>query len=81
MAYIVVHMFDDLTDFKETKAGKAYHRYEVGDEYPRAGYTPEKGRVEELSSGENRQGVPLIKKIEEKKPPAKKPARAAKTGR
>ena len=36
------------------------HIYNVGDEYPRAGVTVSKERLEELASNRNRRGVALI---------------------
>ena len=68
MAYKVVKAFHDLQDYKDIKGGKVYHHYDVGDTYPRQGLdpTPSKARIEELSGGENAQGVPLIVDIKEK---------------
>lgn len=56
----VIALFDDLQD--------GLHRYEVGDTYPRAGYKPSPERIEQLASRKNRQGRPLIEKVEEDKP-------------
>ena len=59
--YKVLKMFDDLLDpVKSTKAGTVYHRYEVGDDYPRKGYNPPASRVLELGTTQNRLGAPLI---------------------
>ena len=55
MKYQVIHRFRDLQDDE--------HIYEVGDKYPRKGRS-NKARVEELSSTENKIGVPLIEEIE-----------------
>lgn len=55
MKYQVIHRFRDLQDNE--------HIYEVGDKYPRKGRS-NKARVEELSSTENKIGVPLIEEIE-----------------
>lgn len=57
--YEVIKMFTDLQDNN--------FRYEVGDEYPRLGYETSISRIKELSSKFNKQGTPLIKKIEEDK--------------
>lgn len=48
----VIKKFTDLQD--------GNHVYNVGDVYPREGYTPSEKRIAELASGKNRQGVPLI---------------------
>lgn len=55
--YKVLSTFADLQD--------SNHLYNVGDVYPRAGYTPSDGRLEELSTVNNRLRKPLIEKIEE----------------
>ena len=60
MKYKVISTFVDLQDNK--------HLYTVGDEYPRAGYSPKKERVDELSSGKNLLQKPLIQMVEEPKP-------------
>ncbi len=38
--YKVLEMFDDLQDFKDTKDGRVYRRYEPGDVYPQKGKSP-----------------------------------------
>ncbi len=58
--YKVIKMFDDLQDYVATKAGIFYHRYEVGERYPRSGYTPSQQRIQELLGSENAQHTPLI---------------------
>lgn len=63
--YIVVKMFDDLQDTKVEGGIRTYHRYNVGDEYPRAGYTPTTERVQSLLTGNNSLKVPLIGILEE----------------
>ena len=57
--YKVLSVFADLQDFN--------HTYNVGDVYPRAGYTPSDARVDELSTNKNIQGKPLIQLVEETK--------------
>lgn len=57
--YKVVKHFLDLQD-KD-------HSYEVGDTYPREGLNVLQSRINELSSADNKQGVPLIKEVEEPK--------------
>ena len=58
--YIVVKMFDDLQDTNVVGGIRTYHRYHVGDEYPREGYTPTSERVRSLLTGNNPLKVPLI---------------------
>ena len=66
MPYKVIKFFTDLQDND--------HPYSVGDIFPRSGMTVTEARLKELSSSDNRQGVPLIKAVEEKKKRAKKTA-------
>ena len=56
MSYKVIHYFVDLQDFN--------HPYKVGDTFPRLGLTVSEGRLRELSGSNNKQGVPLIEKVE-----------------
>lgn len=76
--YIVINLFADLQDKK--------HVYKPGDVFPRAGVEVSDKRLAELSGSNNKQGKPLIEKIEDEtataKPdetatakPAKKPAK------
>ena len=53
MGYKVIYRFKDLQDLN--------HVYEVGDEYPRLGASPNQARIEELTSSKNKIGRPLIK--------------------
>ena len=62
--YKVIKMFTDLHD-------KDY-KYEVGDVFPRKGVSVSEGRIAELAGSDNKQGTPLIEKVEEPKPKAKK---------
>lgn len=48
----VIKKFTDLQDGNRV--------YNVGDVYPREGYTPSEERIAELASDKNRQGTPLI---------------------
>lgn len=48
----VIKKFTDLQD--------GNHVYNVGDVYPREGYTPSEERIAELASDKNRQHTPLI---------------------
>ena len=57
--YKVISYFTDLQDFN--------HPYKVGDEFPRLGLRVSDKRLEELASNKNKQGKPLIKKVEEPK--------------
>ena len=73
--YKVIKHFVDLHDNN--------HPYEVGDEYPRSGVRVTDVRIAELAGDKNKQGVPLIEKVEEpveepKKAPAKRSKKAAK---
>lgn len=63
--YKVIKFFHDLEDKQETKSGPVYHAYNVGDVYPREGFNPSDGRIEELSGNENKRGEPLIELVEE----------------
>lgn len=56
--YKVIHYFTDLQDNR--------HPYNVGDVYPRAGVETTDERIAELSGSNNKQGKPLIEKVEEK---------------
>lgn len=57
MSYEVIHFFTDLQDFN--------HPYKVGDKFPRLGMNVSEARLKDLSSKNNKQGKPLIKKVEE----------------
>lgn len=59
MPYRVISAFADLQDNG--------HVYEVGDEYPREGMVISKERFAELSSSDNKRGIPLIEKVTAKK--------------
>lgn len=57
MSYKVIHYFTDLQDFN--------HPYNVGDVFPRIGMNVTEDRLKELSSNKNKQGKPLIEKIDD----------------
>ena len=57
--YRTIVYFEDLQDDS--------HPYNVGDIYPREGFTPSDERIKELATDKNIRGIPLIKK-EERKP-------------
>lgn len=57
MKYKTLVFWTDLQDNK--------HPYNPGDEYPRKGLRPTKKRIAELSSDQNKRGLPLIKAVEE----------------
>lgn len=59
MAYKVLNAFADLQDDS--------YVYNVGDEYPREGTIVSRERYAELSGSDNRQGKPLIERIDKKK--------------
>lgn len=56
--YKVIKFFNDLQD--------SCHPYNVGDVYPREGAETTDERIAELSGSDNKQGKPLIEKVEEK---------------
>lgn len=58
--YKVIKFFTDLQDNK--------HPYNVGDEFPRAGVEVSPKRLEELSTGKNKRGIPLIEWVDEPLP-------------
>lgn len=60
MCYKVIAYFEDLQDDN--------HPYNVGDVFPRDNKTATKERIKELATTQNRRKIPLIKKVEEKKP-------------
>lgn len=53
--YKVIYKFRDLQDNE--------HVYKVGDKFPRKGRAT-KARLEELSTADNKVGVPLIEEVE-----------------
>lgn len=57
--YIVKAYFEDALD--------EHHPYNVGDKYPRTGFSASKERLAELSSENNIRGVPLIEYRQTKK--------------
>ena len=70
--YKVVKYFTDLQDND--------HEYNVGDTFPRKGLKVTEERLAELSSKTNKQGVVLIKKVEEEAPkPSKKSTKKKET--
>jgi len=60
MKYNVLRYFTDLQDDG--------YPYSVGDTYPREGLTVTPERIEELKSGKNKRGIPVIEEIIEKLP-------------
>lgn len=57
MGYKVIHMFTDLQDLN--------HLYRVGDAFPRPNFKVSEARIRELSGNSNKQGKPLIEKVED----------------
>lgn len=55
--YKVIKYFTDLQDDN--------HPYKVGDIYPRKGIKVSKKRISELESSDNKQGTPLIAKVDD----------------
>ena len=60
----VIKYFCDLHDNN--------YPYNVGDAFPREGVEVAEKRLAELAGHENKQGVPLIEKVEAEKPKPKK---------
>lgn len=60
--YKVIKFFTDLKDHD--------HAYRVGDEFPRKGLTVSEERFKELSTDQNKRGIPLIEAVAEDKPEA-----------
>ena len=54
--YKVINFFTDLQDNN--------HAYNVGDTFPRKGLEVTPERIAELAGGKNKQGKPLIAKVE-----------------
>ena len=65
--YKVIKSFVDLRDKN--------HLYKVGDTFPKVGSVASENRIAELSSNQNKMGVPLIEEIPEK--PSKKAIKKA----
>lgn len=61
----VIHYFTDGQD--------GGHEYNVGDTYPRKNYTPTADRVRGLLGRNNKQGRPLIVKVDDVETADKKP--------
>lgn len=59
MSYKVIKYFTDIQD--------CYFPYNVGDVFPRVGKDVSAERIKELSTGANRQGVPLIELVADSK--------------
>lgn len=74
MAYVVTVMFHDLSDYEETKGGRIYHQYNVGDAFPRKGKDVSEDRINELAGSENARGIPLIKEVVPKEVVPEEPA-------
>ena len=72
-------MFEVIVPFADIS--DSYYTYNVGDKYPRDGFTATAERIEELASDKNRRKIPLIKMVqseEEEKPKEEKPKQRAK---
>ena len=61
--YKVIKFFTDLKDHD--------HVYRVGDIFPRKGLTVSEERLKELSTDQNKRGIPLIEAVVEDKPEPK----------
>lgn len=62
--YMVIEEFFDLQD--------AAKHYIPGDVFPREGYEPAPGRVEELAGNKNRRGRPVIREEPDPRPKRKR---------
>lgn len=58
MIYKTIVYFEDLNDNS--------FPYNVGDKFPREGFEVSNERLSELSGSNNKRGIPLIEKVEEK---------------
>jgi hypothetical protein len=67
--YKVIKYFVDLQDNN--------HPYNAGDIFPRNGLSVSDDRLAELAGSENKQGVPLIRLVEEEKPNKKRTKKTA----
>lgn len=56
-SYRAIENFKDLLDNG--------YKYRVGDSFPHSGYTPDKERIEELLSSNNKRGRAVIEEVEE----------------
>lgn len=56
-------MYKAIVNFTDLQDGS--RGYSVGDVYPRNGYIPFEGRVEELAGASNKLGKPVIEYIED----------------
>lgn len=73
--YKVLRYFTDLQDNN--------YPYKAGDEFPRKGLNVTAERLEELSTGKNKRGIPVIEEVKEtkdEKPKATKPRNSRKKG-
>lgn len=73
--YKVLKTFHDLQDSVAVKGGTVYHKYEVGDEYPRQGAKASAARIAELAGADNNLGEPLIKEVKTVKKASTKKAK------
>lgn len=62
--YKAIRYFTDLND--------GSFPYHPGDEFPREGLQVSDERIENLLTGNNRRGIPVIEKVEETKPKPEK---------
>lgn len=73
--YKVIKEFHDLKDSVAVKGGTVYHKYEVGDDYPRQGAKTDDARIAELAGKDNNLGEPLIKEVKTVKKASTKKAK------
>ncbi len=71
-------MYKAIADFVDLKDNN--HKYNAGDQFPRKGYKPDKDRLAELLSSDNKRGTAVIAEVkpEEKEVSADKPKKGRK---
>ena len=62
-------MYKAIRYFTDLKDGS--YPYHPGDEFPREGLQVSEERIQDLLTGNNRRGIPVIEKAEETKPDEK----------
>lgn len=65
-------MFKAIVLFTDLQDGN--HKYMPGDEYPRHGLKPTQDRINELLTGNNRRGIPMIAEVKPDVEPVEAPA-------
>ena len=63
-------MYKAIADFVDLKDNN--HKYNAGDQFPRKGYKPNKDRIAELLSDNNKRGVAVIAEVKPETKPVEK---------